>query len=230
MSDQRPGQEPIQFSHSGHRYLLGYGVDSYGIWDRETPGTPVQRFPRTDEGWAQAWQAFVVLEPNHVGVALGPSGEGGARSHRAEHDVEAVLLGRLANPWRRLVARFLDGVMLVGVALLISFVLSPRPAELSTNSQVVTFVVTLQIISFLYEVILIAIRGQTLGKSLMGIRVVGITDGQVPGWARAGVRWLLPAAASLVPPSVLIVYLWLLWDPRRQGLHDKAAGTLVIQA
>ena len=25
------------------------------------------------------------------------------------------------------------------------------------------------------------------------------------------------------------VYLWAFFDPRRQGLHDKAAGTLVVR-
>jgi hypothetical protein len=66
----RVGEGAAQFSHSGFRYLLGYGTDFFGIWDRETPGGPIQRFPRTDEGWAAAWRIFVGMEPNSVAVGL----------------------------------------------------------------------------------------------------------------------------------------------------------------
>ena len=54
-------QEPT-FSHSGQRYLLGYTAEEYGIWDRQTPGPPVQRFPKSDAGWNQAWSAYQGLE------------------------------------------------------------------------------------------------------------------------------------------------------------------------
>ena len=54
----------VQFSYSGQRYLLGYGGDFFGIWDRGAPGPPVERFPRTDDGWSQAWTRYASLEPN----------------------------------------------------------------------------------------------------------------------------------------------------------------------
>src|SRR5207247_4380014 len=47
----------------GQRFLLGDGSGSFGIWDRASPGAPVERFPRTDEGWAQAWTRYASLEP-----------------------------------------------------------------------------------------------------------------------------------------------------------------------
>jgi uncharacterized RDD family membrane protein YckC len=86
------------------------------------------------------------------------------------------------------------------------------------------------LVGFLYETTLIALRGQTLGKVATRIRVVRLDDGAVPGWGPAFVRWLIPVAASIVPFGALPVYLWLLWDRRRQGLHDKAARTLVVVA
>jgi hypothetical protein len=63
------GEGALRFSHSGARYLLGYGTDFFGIWDRDTPGGPVRRFPRTDDGWAEAWTAYAALEPGNVPVA-----------------------------------------------------------------------------------------------------------------------------------------------------------------
>jgi hypothetical protein len=67
---------PVTYTHSGHRYVLGYGADFFGIWDRQAPAAPVERFPRTDDGWRQAWQRYVGLEPSNVEVAAGASGPG----------------------------------------------------------------------------------------------------------------------------------------------------------
>jgi hypothetical protein len=66
-----------KYTHSGYRYVLGYGEDFFGIWDRQNPSTPTERFPRTDDGWRQAWLRFVAQEPNHVAV---PDTMGGANA------------------------------------------------------------------------------------------------------------------------------------------------------
>ncbi len=58
----------VSYTHSGYRYVLGYGPDFFGIWDRQSPSTPTERFPRTDEGWRSAWTRFATLEPKNVGV------------------------------------------------------------------------------------------------------------------------------------------------------------------
>jgi hypothetical protein len=68
----QPGApEDTRYTHSGYRYVLGYGVDFFGIWDRQSPTAPAERFPRTDDGWRQAWTRFAGLEPNHVAVPAG---------------------------------------------------------------------------------------------------------------------------------------------------------------
>lgn len=58
----------IRYSHSGYRYVLGYGADFFGIWDRQNAAAATERFPRTDEGWRLAWTRFVGLEPHHTEV------------------------------------------------------------------------------------------------------------------------------------------------------------------
>jgi hypothetical protein len=59
---------PVRYTHSGYRYVLGYGSDYFGIWDRQSPAAPWERFVRDDEGWRQAWLKFASLEPNNVAV------------------------------------------------------------------------------------------------------------------------------------------------------------------
>jgi hypothetical protein len=69
----------IRYTHSGYRYVLGYAADYFGIWDRQSPAEPTERFPRTDEGWRQAWLRFAALEPKNVEVPQGgaaPAGQG----------------------------------------------------------------------------------------------------------------------------------------------------------
>jgi len=58
----------VRYTHSGYRYVLGYDADHFGIWDRQSPSVPAERFPRTDDGWRQAWLRFAGLEPSHVAV------------------------------------------------------------------------------------------------------------------------------------------------------------------
>ena len=59
--DKAEGAEA--FTHSGERYVLGYGQDFYGVWERPSLGQPVRRFPRTDDGWREAWREFSSFEP-----------------------------------------------------------------------------------------------------------------------------------------------------------------------
>ncbi len=57
-----------KYTHSGYRYVLGYGADFFGIWNRENPNAATERYPRTDQGWKDAWTKFSALEPNHMPV------------------------------------------------------------------------------------------------------------------------------------------------------------------
>ena len=69
-------------------------------------------------------------------------------------------------------------------------------------------------------VLLTALTGQSLGKRLLGIRVVRLADqDRPPGLLPALIR---TALAVLVLPAVFM-------DRDGRGLHDKAAGTLVVR-
>jgi hypothetical protein len=74
--------QALQYTHSGSRFLLGYGRDFFGIWDRAQPSRPVSRYPRTDDGWRAAWLAFSAQEPYSAEVGIGavgqPAGTGAA--------------------------------------------------------------------------------------------------------------------------------------------------------
>lgn len=65
------GDAKVEFTHTGTRYLLGFGSDHFGIWDRNAPQQPLERFPRTDDGWAAAWQRYVSIESNWMDLRTG---------------------------------------------------------------------------------------------------------------------------------------------------------------
>jgi uncharacterized RDD family membrane protein YckC len=58
-------------------------------------------------------------------------------------------------------------------------------------------------------------------------------DGGQVTWSYAALRALIPTAVQLVPligPGLsLAVYVRAAFHPLRQGLHDAAAGTIVVK-
>ena len=77
-------------------------------------------------------------------------------------------------------------------------------------------------------------RGATPGKACAGIRVVR-EDGRPAGFwlmlvREAMLKFLASALLSLVTAGIYWAAdcLWPLWDQRRQSLHDKMAGTVVV--
>jgi uncharacterized RDD family membrane protein YckC len=70
-------------------------------------------------------------------------------------------------------------------------------------------------------------RGQSIGKTLVRIRVVSIEDENPIGYQRALIR-TLGQILSAIP--LCLGFLWMLWDPERQTWHDKLSGAVVIPA
>src|SRR3972149_1772692 len=85
----------ISYTHTGLRYVLGYGPAFFGIWDREAPAQPAERFPRHDAGWAEAWRRYAALEPGNApvdqpGVSAAPED---ADALQYTHSGQRYLLG-----------------------------------------------------------------------------------------------------------------------------------------
>jgi len=80
--------------------------------------------------------------------------------------------------------------------------------------------------AYLYAIFLWRISGQTLGKALIGIRVVGV-DGRFLTFRQGTIRFF---AYWLSAIALFAGFLWSLVDDRRQTWHDKLAKTCVIYA
>ena len=69
-------------------------------------------------------------------------------------------------------------------------------------------------------------NGQTLGNKAMKIRVVR-EDGKTLDVATGVVRYI-GLIISAIP--LFLGLFWILWDPKKQGWHDKIAKTIVVRA
>jgi uncharacterized RDD family membrane protein YckC len=72
-------------------------------------------------------------------------------------------------------------------------------------------------------------RGQTVGMMIFGFKVRDKATGQFPSLGKAVLRgfiWWLEVAFTVCIIGA-IGWLWQLWDPEKQAIHDKVAGTIV---
>ena len=76
----------------------------------------------------------------------------------------------------------------------------------------------------LYFVLFHGMNGKTIGKWLLGLRVVGAERGAIT-YRRAFLRWL--GTVGFAP--LVLGFLWVLWSREKRAWHDYLAGTWVIR-
>ncbi|HOX42129.1 MAG TPA: RDD family protein [Myxococcota bacterium] len=145
--------------------------------------------------------------------------------------------GRLvysAGFWRRGLALAVDFVLLLGLQLAMvalgSALLGPGPAAALT--ALVGDPVNLGVVLGLFVALLLTyltvfarFGGQTVGKMLLGLRVVRL-DGRSLGTGQA-LRRLAGMLLAALPG--LAGFLWAAFDLERRGWHDRLGGTLVVR-
>lgn len=114
----------------------------------------------------------------------------------------------------RLAAFVLD---IVASSLVGALITSQLQHPSGTTRQLVAYGVL-----FVEHVLMVALTGQTFGMRLLGLKVLRLSDvSRVPG--------LLPALLRTVP-LLLSVGLAGFFTREGRGLHDLAAGTVVVRA
>lgn len=90
------------------------------------------------------------------------------------------------------------------------------------------------LILLVIQVVMLSTRGQTIGKRVLGIRVVRYPDGSPAGFVHAWLlRNFLPFLIQLVPWigfAFWIVDACFIFTQERRCLHDLIAGTKVVKA
>jgi len=149
---------------------------------------------------------------------------------------------RVAGFWRRLVATFVDAVVLLLTAGplfygLITVTGNPGPLRgglgldgvlqfLAVDPiDILLWCAPLLGMAALYFILFIALSGRTPGQKLVGIRVINRAGGP-PGPWRAMLR-LAGTALGLAPGG--LGSLWMAFDREKRAFHDYLTGTYVVR-
>lgn len=147
--------------------------------------------------------------------------------------------GALADPGKRIAARFIDLILwavmtsavssISGIGLL--GIRSGAAIGLSLLSGLLGVAAVM-----IYETLMVSSRGQTIGKAALGVKVVRV-DGQPIERADAFKRialfgvYAVPFLGFLVAGVMGVTSLVMIFsDQRRQALWDKLAETIVVEA
>lgn len=128
--------------------------------------------------------------------------------------------GNLASPGMRIVQGLIDVVILVVINGIIDAILH--------NVQGLAGLVNL-VIDLGYFGYFLSQRGQTIGMMVFGFHVRDINTGQFPDVGKSILRgfiWNVEVGLTVCLVGA-VGWLWMLWDPQRQAIHDKVAGTIV---
>ena len=125
--------------------------------------------------------------------------------------------GPPAGFWRRFGSFFVDAVVIGVVDTILRIAVGRNVA------QVLSVLVGIAYFTYFH-----GRTGQTPGDAALGIRVVDVRDhpGRPIGYPRAFIRWLVSIVSFIV---LFLGYFWMLWDPKKQTWHDKAAGSVPVR-
>lgn len=119
---------------------------------------------------------------------------------------------KYAGFWVRFAAAFIDGIIIgIGPGMLIK----------GAGGNVVSFIVGLG-----YSVWMLSTYQQTIGMMVLKIKI-SKENGAKLTYQDAVLRYF----ASFLSGAVLLIgYLWMIWDKKKQTWHDKIAKTIVVKS
>ena len=142
----------------------------------------------------------------------------------------------LADSGRRTLARIIDLILVGIVVWLVTWPIGVHEYTVDSNKMeygkgfAQSLVAAVLYIG--YDTLMISKAGQTLGKKWLNMRVANLDNGSTPSvqttLVRSAVLWI-PFAFCCACIWTAICGGWSYFDrPYKQGLHDKAAKTVVV--
>jgi uncharacterized RDD family membrane protein YckC len=196
--------------------------------DQPPPGNPYDNPPPAGSPYGGGPYG----SPPPGGGGGGPYG-GGPPGGRGEGPDPLQGMAPLAPAGKRVLARVIDIIVVLVPAGLLDWAAGGvHGSDWSAGRSAIGGVFTAGL-GFLYEWYMTKSTGQTLGKKAMGLRAASLEDGSVPSTnacaARAAILWLPAFCCSCF--WFLLIGITVLFDrPYKQGLHEKAARTVVVTA
>ena len=173
-----------------------------------------------EEGFAEVRPAQEDNEPEAPPAEEPPQQPAAAKETAQPRDAAPRTV--FAGIWPRAAAAVIDAVMVLGAAVFLDT--ARNLAGIGSGWREETVLGLLAVLVWLYFAGMEASGGATFGKRVLQLRVTG-NDGNAIGFARASVRHFGKFLSVL---TAGIGFLMIGITKRRQGLHDKIAGCVVI--
>ena len=147
-----------------------------------------------------------------------------------KEDIEKLLHTEnltLASIGKRASALFLDELLLsllIVVAFWNSFASATSTLEIISLSQQLTF--EYMLLKIIYQAFFVYMYGATLGKMMVRIRIVQISDLDKPTPAASANRSFVRIISEMF---FYLGFLWGVMDPLKRTWHDLSAKTLVVE-
>ena len=134
---------------------------------------------------------------------------------------------RYVGFWMRVFASIIDSLILVVFIGLIAFaVYGMQYVRLSSEGKTLMFDLLVQgLLPALAVIVFWRYRGATPGKMLISAKIVDAETLGTPSTGQLIGRYF----AYIVSCIFMLGFIWIAFDRRKQGWHDKLAGTVVIQ-
>ncbi len=136
-------------------------------------------------------------------------------------------LTALASAGSRFQAAVIDYFVMATLTFILLLLAMPLLRGMSPTTVKITTWIGYAVLYMLYEVVCIAVRGQTAGKLRLNLEVVVADTAELPDLSRAVLRTLTKGLIGLLWPIWCISVIVALVTPRRTSLHDLMAGTVV---
>ncbi len=188
--------------------VLGLGIVVYTLllaFRARRAATTAQATPSAHAGLVQPAAAAEAAP-----AAGAPAAEPAPAPARAPLPPVSLELANRAGFWIRMLALFLDLILVAIVCGVVSFPMHHG----------------LLLILAAYGAVMWKLRGTTIGGIVCGLRVVRL-DGRPVDWPTAVTRALGSFLSFFI---VGLGFIWVVFDAERQSWHDKIAGTVVVHA
>ncbi|MBC9725545.1 RDD family protein [Streptomyces sp. TRM68367] len=195
--------------------------------DRQPPeDDPFRKQPPPAEG----------QPPPYQGSPYGGTPQGGPYGGGSSPTDPLAGMPPLADSGKRTLARIIDMILVGAVVWLLSWGFGFNDYDMDTDrieyADTVGQSFVAVVLYMAYDTYLITKTGQTLGKKWLGMRVANLDNGATPSvqsaLTRSAVLWI-PFAFCCACIWTAISGGWSYFDrPYKQGLHDKAAKTVVV--
>jgi uncharacterized RDD family membrane protein YckC len=130
---------------------------------------------------------------------------------------------------RRILATIVDAIVLGVLFAVMSVLFGESSAQgASVSFSTGTFpTLGFFVLAMAYYILMEGYLGQTLGKMLLGIKVIREDNGEVPGVGPAAIRSVMRIVDGLF--SYLVAFIAVLASAKNQRLGDMVAHTLVVR-